>query len=414
MTIVRLRWVFVVSLVGLGLIATSTAEATFTGNPGRIAYAEVRHAHAGSHRDIYVVNPDGRFATPVTNTKQVDEFPASWSPDGTRLAYTTDAITSEGFIQDLYVIDFDGTDQVQITDTPDRPEYDVEFSPDGTKLAFLAEDANGALDIHVVNVDGTGEQPLTTGGIAGFGMSWAPDGSSIVFARIETGGLSSVNVSTKAVTTLTQTGYSPDHSPDGAKIAYSDSSEDTINQLFVANADGSQPNMIFQAPTRGSLVLGGWAPDGSKLLFQVTYGRGDFEQETRTIEPDGTGYARVSDNVMVGPWQPCTTDCASSKPTPTQMWIGVFSGHNTRGFYGVGGELDPAHDGAEVSVKLFVKKGGDYVLFDSGKGTIDEEEHPDFEVRLNIPDGDKRCKAVAKFAGDGDHTGSRATDTFPC
>jgi len=59
---------------------------------------------------------------------------------------------------DLYYVALDGSKGLRLTDAPGA-ETDAQFSPDGRRVSFVRN-----FDLHVVDVDGPAERPLTTGG----------------------------------------------------------------------------------------------------------------------------------------------------------------------------------------------------------------------------------------------------------
>jgi Tol biopolymer transport system component len=94
-----------------------------------------------------------------------------WSPDGQRLAVGSGA--------EIVVIQPDGSARQVLTDQLEPPAGDPVWSPDGRQIAFVGN----ALDIYVVNADGSAMKRLRKGGIAGIytDPSWSPDGGLILF-----------------------------------------------------------------------------------------------------------------------------------------------------------------------------------------------------------------------------------------
>jgi Tol biopolymer transport system component len=88
------------------LVAGRPAEATFPGQPGKIAYS----GSVGNDKDIYTINPNGRGKFQVTKNDTGDSDP-SYSPNGKRIAYSG----YDGNDQEIYTIDTSGGGRVQVT-----------------------------------------------------------------------------------------------------------------------------------------------------------------------------------------------------------------------------------------------------------------------------------------------------------
>jgi hypothetical protein len=68
--------------------------------------------------DLYLVHPDGRDLTPLTDTPPYDEITPAWSPDGRRIAFAT----NQDGNYEIYVMDADGTRPVRLTNHPGRDD----------------------------------------------------------------------------------------------------------------------------------------------------------------------------------------------------------------------------------------------------------------------------------------------------
>jgi TolB protein len=82
--------------------------------------------------------------------------------------------------RDLYLADSDGSNLEQLTDTPDANEHDAHFSPDGDKLAFAVSFEGGsALDVMDLSTMNVLRHVTSTQNL--YGLDWSPDGTRIAF-----------------------------------------------------------------------------------------------------------------------------------------------------------------------------------------------------------------------------------------
>jgi Tol biopolymer transport system component/DNA-binding winged helix-turn-helix (wHTH) protein len=142
------------------------------------------------------------------------------------------------------------------------------ISPDGRYLAFsdctglyLREIDDG--ETHVVTTPQT--SPLTSG--AGT-LGWFPDSAHLIVGRMGSGadaGLWEISVLGGTPRQITNDGWSPEVSPDGARIAYI-RGQKMHEEIWLVAADGAQPSKIAgdDGDFFGSLA---WSPDGARLAY---------------------------------------------------------------------------------------------------------------------------------------------------
>jgi hypothetical protein len=108
-------------LIVVSLLApAATADASFPGQNGKIAFASNRDGNW----EIYSVNPDGSGLTNLTHHSATDLSPA-WAPDGRSLVFRSDR---EGWFD--YVMKPDGSSPIFLCrDTPG-----FALSPDGKEM----------------------------------------------------------------------------------------------------------------------------------------------------------------------------------------------------------------------------------------------------------------------------------------
>jgi Tol biopolymer transport system component len=181
---------------------------------------------------IYLANADGSNLRKLT-TAQVLEGSPNWSSDGKRIMYSTGV--------NLIVSDTNGAVQTQLRlDT-----FGFSWSPDGSKIAYVTGSLAGS-QLHVMNVDGTGQATLTSGAWTFTEPEWSPDGTKLVFVRGEvmstTSQIMVMNADGGGQTSLTSMAggtMTPTWSPDGTKIAFS-----RAGVIYAMNADGSNETRI--------------------------------------------------------------------------------------------------------------------------------------------------------------------------
>jgi len=123
----------------------------------------------------------------------------------------------------------------------------------------------------VVNIDGTGKQPLISGPGRELDPSWSPDGSQLSFQRIEGTESSAIYVTNsdssgeKRLTDPSIWALSPAWSPDGESIAFSVLDRaPTTTDVYVMKADGTGVRQLTDGPPASVFA---WSPDASKLLI---------------------------------------------------------------------------------------------------------------------------------------------------
>ncbi len=269
---------------------TGNNSPTWSPDSTKIAFASRRDGNG----EIYVMNSDGSNQTNITSSS-VYEFAPSWSPDGTRIAFASDGI---------YVMNPDGSNRTRLTSNTATDYFrDPAWSPDGTKLAFersvrRADDENR--DIYVMNGDGSNQTRLTEHPEYDVEPAWQPlllgtngkitftserDGNAEIYS-LNAGGSGQVNLTNHPARDV-----NPVYSPDGTKIAFSSDRNNAIFDLFVMNADGSNPTRI----TRHSEVFccaegfePAWSPDGKKIVYVLPFMRVELPRLV-VINADGSG-----------------------------------------------------------------------------------------------------------------------------
>ena len=185
-----------------------------------------------------------------------------WSPDAKRLACDGQS-NSDPSRNGLYtILAATGQGLTRVTAITGGEDYPFDYSPDGTKIVFSRLDpgrpdnANDAL--FVVNVDGSGLHQITPWGFPDRddGGSWSPDGSRILFSGIgESGSLYTVHPDGGSLTKVplsiaSSLAHDPGWSPDGTRIVFNLFDQTTQQQgLYTANPDGTNLRRLTRSPT---------------------------------------------------------------------------------------------------------------------------------------------------------------------
>jgi Tol biopolymer transport system component len=164
----------------LGAFA-STAQATFPGKNGKIAFS--------SGGDVQTIAPDGSGRATVTP----GDDPA-WSPDGSKLAFTDPAT------HQIFTINADGSERIQVTheqfcnSPPDcfGGLSGPSFSPTGRQVAYTVNQGGHGGSFWWIDVT-----DIDTGAISGIddfvsNPAWSSDGGKIAFEG-PNGGIAVIN-----------------------------------------------------------------------------------------------------------------------------------------------------------------------------------------------------------------------------
>jgi len=276
------------------------SAAAFPGANGKIVFASNRDGNY----EIYVMDADGSNQTRLTNNAVKEEYPV-WSPDGAKIAFVRGG-------KHFYYMNADGSGETHIISVAVTAGPPLAWSSDGAKIAFagafsFADLPSRSFDIYTINLDGSNVTALTSTADQDFSPNWSPDGAKIVFTRGDK--IYVMNADGSGVTQLTPQyqNISPNWSPDGSKIVHNvDTFPDDGTRTYdiqVMNADGSNPNKVLARP-RIDDAGPVWSPDGSKIAFSSDQ---DSNFEIYVMNPDGSNQTRLTNNPSTDrfpDWQP--------------------------------------------------------------------------------------------------------------
>ena len=185
-------------------------------------------------------------------------------------------------------------------------EFGPAWSPDGSRILFGRVDADGS-HLYTMAIDGTDVVQLTSGPGNDGEATWSAGGTRILFEH--DGNISDMNADGSAVRQLTSGQFNglPRWSPDGTHISFLASvGASGYPDVFVMTAAGTQITNV----SRSSKYLEDeevWSPDSKKLAFVAQDGPGTFS-DIFVVDRDGTGAKDVSKlhtSVSAGPaWSP--------------------------------------------------------------------------------------------------------------
>jgi Tol biopolymer transport system component len=262
---------------------------------GRIAFTRVREdvRTAGDYRfeaEIWVMESGGTNPRRVTyNTS--DDFGAAWSPDEKSIVFgaTQFGLDDQGGIvaltQHLYVAGVNGGDPVMLTPKDMRAQF-PSWSSNGSGIAFHGSHAGvgNALEIFLIDPDGTNLRKLTSNTWLDSRPDWSPDSRMLAFQSNRDGSMEIFVMQPDGsdVVQLTNSDSSvsnqaPDWSPDGKQIVFV-STRDGNQEVYVMNADGTNVTRVTNHP--GSDGDPEWSPDG-RIIF------------VRDVALDGKGFNQL-------------------------------------------------------------------------------------------------------------------------
>jgi TolB protein len=283
--------IVVPSLVVLALAClSSTAQAAFPGQNGKIAFTRVNSA------TVMVMNADG---SNQTETAFGTADPA-WSADGQKLAVNC-------WDQSVCIMNPDGSGQVEIGPGTAFGIADPEWSPDGTRIVVAewmeyadpTEPDRWYYPDLVVGNNWNFQNLTNTSDVQELGPSWRPDGSLIAFNTW--GGDGKLMRPDGTNVPGPSFGDNPDWSPDGWRLAYN-AYDGHDQEIYVVNLDGSGRTQLTNNAVRDWLPA--WSPDGQRIAYSSNEGGDD---EIMVVNVDGTGRTALTKNTVgdLDPsWQP--------------------------------------------------------------------------------------------------------------
>jgi Tol biopolymer transport system component len=286
----------VVATAVAAVVALPTpASAVLSGENGRIVFTSGRGEASDNTARLYlrpVPFSTGGGTTSPTITPGAglgQHRHPTWSPDRTMVAYAAGGACPGDC--DIFVRDLTnpGSAPQNITNTADVNEDRAAWSPDGTRIAFESEVTNGSGQLDVL-VDsqpfGSGTNlNLTSSADTDGKPAWTPNSQTLFYARdLAGGGVDNDVVQEPAgggtVTPIITGGtddYQPSVSPDGQQLCFVRGAFGTNDaEVFTANSNGTGVTLFSFDDNVGSYNCT-WSPDGDLIAYvNGTFTNGDL------------------------------------------------------------------------------------------------------------------------------------------
>ncbi len=252
--------------------------------------------------------PKGPAATPTSSPPQATEKASPPSAQETPVAEATNPVgelppPAAGHIlymgpvnsaMQVWVMNADGSGRRPITKEPGENAF-ASFSADGQQIVFTStRDRN--LELYVAGADGSEAVRLTNNPAQDNLAAWSPDGTQVAFSSDRDGDqpdLYVLNRSDKKVTRLT-TDPAADlvggWSPDGKLLVFG-SDRDGDQEIFTVSIEGGDPVQITHNDATDGAPT--WSPDGKMIAF---HSNRDGNSEIYVMSADGSNPERLTNS----------------------------------------------------------------------------------------------------------------------
>jgi Tol biopolymer transport system component len=284
--------------IGIALLLTSFAVAGTQAALGRDVRAGQPQAlltFALPSGGICAVRADGSRGLRLTPRWRLSGV--TWAPNGRYVAFVR-ATASSRTPSKISVADARGRIRWRFNSGRiDAPRGSIDaplWAPDGRYIAYVTTSLSGYGSwLVVARPTGSELHMLLDNGTPGWGLrdpAWSPDGQRIAFVHsMNRFNVYSVRFDGSNRQLLAENAVRPAYSPDGTKLAYAGSGAGN-GGVFVANADGSDPQRVSSRVVEFNGHGPSWSPDGKRLVFASF-----TSPEVVVASADGSGERVIAD-----------------------------------------------------------------------------------------------------------------------
>jgi Tol biopolymer transport system component len=207
----------------------------------------------------------------------------------------------------IYAVNPDGTGLAQLTHEPQGiSAQGPDWSPDGSRILFSRVNlSNGMGRIWIMNADGTGQRRLASDapGYRDYQPNYTPNGRHIVFSRCSPNdGLCAIwimrsdgthrHLIVPFIEAPNETNnFDPGVSPDGRRISFTRFGfRGVIAQVWVARIDGAHAHPVTAPRLEGGQA--NWSPDGRHIAFADNAARP--QSSIDVMRANGTAVTRLA------------------------------------------------------------------------------------------------------------------------
>ncbi|HEU4720456.1 MAG TPA: protein kinase [Gemmatimonadaceae bacterium] len=339
----------------------------------------VYSGEVGGIRKLFVKTVGSADAQQLTAGDH-DDIQPTWSADGARVLFVRAKDPARrlqpGDVFGMYEDDA-GVWSVDVKTRQESPVVDGAFfpdvSPDGRSIVVDASWA-GPRRIWIVDARGLNPQQVTSDSseaVTHVQPRWSPDGTRIVYQRIEKTrfDVAVVDVETRRSTVVTRDVYrkiNPVWGRDGRTVYYSSDAGGGMNvwrqPLDAAGRPAGPPQQLTTGA--GQDVEIALSPDGARLVYTTLHQNADLWRLPLTPEGDVAGaperLVATTREDSRGEWSPDGARIAfnSDRAGPMNLWLFTLADRSTRQITtGAGGDFQPTWSPDGKSLVFFSSRG---------------------------------------------------------
>lgn len=223
-----------------------------------------------SDQAIWVMNADGSNQKQVFDSVIWDGEPC-FNVDGSKIYFASEYVSFiySKFIS-IHVVNVDGSDRDQLTSGADMRS--PVMSPDGSTVVYISK-LSGNYDLRTMDANGSNIMGLTDAPADELAPAWSPDGKSIIYSS--EGDIWIVDRAGIHIKQLTDDEFNNDDpffSPDGSKIVFT-SARSGNSDIWLMNSNGTGAFQLTSDTSEQKSPA--WAPGGERIVYVSNEG-GDY------------------------------------------------------------------------------------------------------------------------------------------